>query len=172
VIPTIRVLTPEDAEIYFEHRRAALVDEPLAFAASPEDDVAFSVDAVRGLLARAPDSVVIGAFPDTLVGSIGIIRDRHLKYAHKMHIVGMYVSPRWRKRGIGNALLQAALDHARSLDGVSQIQLSVSDAVPAAWRLYERCGFRVWGTEIDSLRHDGRSCAEHHMVLELHDGAT
>lgn len=172
VMSAIRLLTPEDAERYWEHRRRALRDEPLAFAASPEDDVASSVDAVRDLLSRTPASAVFGAFSDTLVGSIGIYRDRHLKAEHKAHVWGMYVEPRSRRRGLGRALLEAAVEHARALRGVSLVHLSVTETARAAKRLYREFGFWVWGTEPDSLRYDGESASMDHMVLLLDAGAT
>jgi RimJ/RimL family protein N-acetyltransferase len=47
------------------------------------------------------------------------------------------------------------------------VHLSVSDATPAARRLYERAGFEVWGSEPDALRYEGESHLEHHMLLRL-----
>ncbi len=79
----------------------------------------------------------------------------------------MYVAPAHRGEGAGRALLEAAIAHARTLDGVRQIQLSVSEATPAARRLYERCGFTTWGTEVAALCHEGRAYTEHHMALHL-----
>jgi ribosomal protein S18 acetylase RimI-like enzyme len=163
----IRTLQPDDAEAFVELRREALLDSPLAFASSPDDDIAATADAVRGQLQRAPDTVIIGAFEGNLVGVVGLYRDSHLKYAHKVHIWGMYVAPDNRGRGLGSQLLDAALAHARSLPAVSWVHLSVSSAAGEARRLYERAGFELWGTEPDSLRHDGQTVAEHHMALRL-----
>jgi RimJ/RimL family protein N-acetyltransferase len=101
------------------------------------------------------------------VGTVGVFRDRHVKAAHKAHLWGMYVAPHQRRQGIAADLLQAALRHARTLPGVAYVYLSVSTAAPAAQRLYERAGFRVWGTEPDALRHAGQTAAEHHMTLRL-----
>ena len=44
-----------------------------------------------------------------------------------------------------------------------------AEAAPEAGRLYERAGFERWGTEPNALQHDGRSVAEHHMLLRLDD---
>ena len=63
--------------------------------------------------------------------------------------------------------MDATVDHARMLPGVSWLHLSVSSAADEARRLYERVGFRVWGTEPDALRDGGRSVVEHHMALRL-----
>jgi RimJ/RimL family protein N-acetyltransferase len=163
----IRQLQPEDAEAYHELRRASLAESPLAFVSSPDDDFAASVETVREQLARAPHSVIFGAFAPGLVGALGMYRDRHVKSAHKTHIWGMYVLPVHRRRGLAARLLEATLDHARTLDGVARVQLSVSSAADEARRLYERAGFRVWGTEPDALRDGGRSVVEHHMALRL-----
>lgn len=166
----IRALRVEDAEAYVALRRQALLDAPLAFLSSPEDDLAASLDAVRAQLQQAPEAVVIGAFAPGLAGIVGLYRDRHRKAAHKTHVWGMYVAPPHRRRGVAAALLDAALAHARSLPGVEWVHLGVSDAAPVARRLYERAGFRIWGSEPDALRHDGRAAVEHHLALRLRLG--
>jgi RimJ/RimL family protein N-acetyltransferase len=164
----IRQLRAEDAEVYAALRRAALLDAPLAFASSPEDDSACSVEAVRERLKHgAPNSVIVGAFDPELIGTVGLYRDHHIKMAHKIHIWGMYVAPTHRRRGIALKLLNAAIEHARSLPGVDMVRLSVSSTSHIAQRLYERVGFRIWGTEPDSLRHNGQSATEYHMLLQL-----
>lgn len=163
----IRLLGSADAEAYLALRREALADAPLAFSASPEDDLAASADAVREQLRRGPDAVVVGAFDGGLIGAVGLHRDRHRKAAHKVHLWGMYVTPACRRRGVGAALLDAVLAHAATLPGVDAVRLTVSDAAPGARRLYERAGFEVWGTEPAALRYDGRSVVEHHMARRI-----
>ena len=167
----IRELKEDDALAYVELRREALLEAPLAFASSPADDFASSPDAVREQLRRAPESVIIGAFRDHLVGAVGLYRDRHLKSAHKAHLWGMYVTPSHRGQHIASELLDAALRHAGTLPGVSWIHLTVSSAAPGAKRLYERAGFQIWGTEPDAMRHDGRTVVDYHMALYLKPGA-
>jgi ribosomal protein S18 acetylase RimI-like enzyme len=163
----IRHLQVDDAEAYLELRRQALLEAPGAFMASAEDDLVATAEAVREQLRRAPDTVIVGAFRERLVGIVGLYRDRHLKAAHTAHLWGMYVAPEARRLGIGAQLLAAALEHARTLPGVSRVDLSVSSAAPVARRLYERAGFRVWGSEPDALRAAGESLVEHHMALRL-----
>jgi RimJ/RimL family protein N-acetyltransferase len=79
----------------------------------------------------------------------------------------MYVSPQWRGQGTGTRLLAAALAHARNLAGVRAVHISVTEAAPAAQRLYERAGFRVWGTEPDSIQVGEQLLSEYHMILRL-----
>lgn len=166
----IRILAPVDAEAYAALRRESLVDSPLAFLSSPEDDLAATVERTRPMLARAPTSVVFGAFAEDLVGIVGIRQDDHAKGAHKAHVWGMYVTPPWRRNGIAANLMRAALDHAANLPGVAWVHLGVSDAMPAARRLYESLGFERWGTEPEALQHEGRLADEHHLGLRLGRG--
>lgn len=163
----IRLLNADDAEAFVAIRRAALHDTPLAFAASPEDDAAASAAVVREQLRRVCDYAIVGAFDGELVGIVGLMRDRHVKASHKIFVLGMYVAPGHRRRGIATALLDAAISHARQLPGAACLHLSVSDATPNARRLYERAGFELWGSEPDALRYAGSSYIEHHMILRL-----
>jgi len=165
----IRQLQVDDAAAYAELRRKMLVDSPLAFASSPTDDMFASVEATRDRLRWAPESVIFGAFAPDLVGAVGLYRDRHVKSSHKAHLWGMFVVPGHRRRGIAVDLMNETIQYARSLNEVSWIQLSVSSAAPAARALYERFGFRLWGTEPDALQLDGQSVVEYHMALRLED---
>jgi GNAT superfamily N-acetyltransferase len=120
----IRELTGGDVDAYVELRRRALLDVPLAFSASPEDDFVGSVEAVREQLARAPEWTIYGAFMPELAGVAGVFRDRRIKAAHKAHIWGVYVQTAHRGHGIAAQLLAAAVQHARSLAGVTWVQLT------------------------------------------------
>ena len=164
---TIRLLTPEDAEEYAALRRKSLLDAPLAFTSSPEDDRASSPADVCEMLARGPEGVIVGAIADRLVGAVGMYRERHLKRSHKMYIWGMYVMPTHRGSGLALRLINAAVAHARTVPGIACIDLSVNSTAPGAQRVYERAGFRVWGSEPDALRYAGQITVEHHMSLQL-----
>ncbi len=52
----IRTLNGDDAEALAELRRQALIDSPLAFLASPEDDFASSIESARDVVSRAAES--------------------------------------------------------------------------------------------------------------------
>lgn len=163
----IRALTEADLPAYVALRKEALLDTPLAFASSPEDDFASSESELAKQMKKAPDWVIFGAFEERLIGTVGLFRDRHNKASHKMHLWGMYVTPAARGRGVAAQLLEAAIDHAREVSGVDWIFLGVTTAAPAARRLYERAGFALWGTEPDALRDGNQSVVEHRMALRL-----
>lgn len=68
----IRELRDQDVEAYVELRRESLLDSPLAFVASPSDDLFSSPKTVREHLRRAPEAVILGAFRPCLVGAVGL----------------------------------------------------------------------------------------------------
>lgn len=163
----IRQLTPDDTDAYVRLRREALEREPLAFSASIEDDRGLDSAFVRQMLTDTEGGAVFGAFTPELIGIVGIYRDPHRKAAHKAQIWGMYVQPAFRQSGIGNSLISTAIRHAREMPEITQIHLCVSETAGAARRLYERHGFKIWGTEPRALCYDGRLVAEHHLCLML-----
>ncbi len=162
----LRKLTTEDAAAFMALRREALEREPLAFSASPEDDVGLSPDFVQRSL-EDPSQAVFGAFAPGLCGMVGVARDRKLKAAHKAHLWGMYVAPASRGQGIARRLMDEAIAFARSLPGVSQLHLGVTERAPVAEALYARLGFVLWGVEPRALRVGDELGSERHMVLEL-----
>src|SRR5947209_3793191 len=101
----IRILTEGDAGELFRLRHSALLDSPFAFLASPEDDLASSEAAVRGLLKPQRESVVFGAYTQGLVGMLGLYRANQRKAAHKANLWGMFVLAVCRQQGVGIRLL-------------------------------------------------------------------
>lgn len=165
----IERLQPQDAEQLFRLRRTALLEERFAFLSSPEDDLAASTAAVRDQLSTTADhAAVFGAFDgEELIGMVGLTRNRPIKAAHRACIWGVYVKPEYRKKGTGAQLLGATVEHARQMDGVALVYLSVSEKTPNAKRLYEAVGFVVWGLEPDCIRYAGESASEYHLALRL-----
>lgn len=60
-------------------------------------------------------------------------------------IWAMFVGRAARGRGVGAAILRAAVDHARAWPGIIQVHLSVTETSEEAARLYRSLGFREWG---------------------------
>jgi ribosomal protein S18 acetylase RimI-like enzyme len=96
---------------------------------------------------------------------LGFRRDAMLKRRHIGHLWGMYVRADARAQGLGAALIQAAIAHARA--EVSVLQLLVGEGNPAARRLYERAGFTLFGREEASLRVDGVETVTLFMAMRL-----
>lgn len=165
--PRVRRLGPQDAPLLMSLRREALEADPLAFAASIDDDVGLDPDFVRRSLSDADEQAVFGHFDgDALTGMVGVVRASKLKQRHTGMIWGMYVTAAARRRGVGRALLDAAVAQARRW-GLVQVQLGVSDTAVHARRLYEAAGFRSWGRQPRALHWQGRYVDEDHLVLGL-----
>lgn len=162
----IRTLGPGDAAELVQLLREATTEEPLAFVSSVEDDYISSTKAVRDHL-TGPDTVVLGAFDDEMVGMLWFSREKRIKLAHKALIWRTFVRKEARGHSVGDKLLQAAIEHARALNGLDAIQLCVSDRSPVARKLYEKHGFQIWGTEPDSFRAHGISAELQYMTLKL-----
>ncbi|MFW8626522.1 GNAT family N-acetyltransferase [Deinococcus sp. ME38] len=165
---TVRRLTPADAPAYRAARLAALHADPAAFLASAAEFAALDDAALAARLAPDAPGVTLGAFLDTdLMGLLTLVRESALPLAHRVNVYGVSVAPPARGQGVGAALVQAGVELARSWAGVTSLHLAVMDSQPAALRLYERAGFRVWGTQPDAVRRDGRVYAEHWLSLDL-----
>ncbi len=89
---------------------------------------------------RYPNAAVFVAEDEGLiVGRLSIARDQHPASRHVADI-GLMVAASHRRRGIGTALLDAAVDWARRA-GVQKLELHVFPWNEAALALYERFGF-------------------------------
>lgn len=66
------------------------------------------------------------------------------------------VSPDHRKRGLGLALVQKVVEHARGWSGFMRLEFMVSTSNLAALALYERVGFEREGTLKGYVLTDGR----------------
>jgi GNAT superfamily N-acetyltransferase len=164
----IRRLNSGDVQAWAQLRLEALETSPLAFSSSKPNAFHSLIEAAIDRLEVRETSAYFGAFVDNVLqGTVGIYRESGEKTRHKCTIVAMFVRVDNRRKGVGQMLMKAAILHARSWEGVEQIQLVVNDVAPEAKRLYERIGFRTWGIEPRSLRYAGRYSDATHMILDL-----
>jgi RimJ/RimL family protein N-acetyltransferase len=164
----IRRLTPADTVVFQQLRLAALQESPAAFGSSYEEECDFSQAFIEDRLKARPDRGTFGAFEGTeLVGLIALGRESHRKLEHKALIWSMYVVPKARRNGIGRALLSAALELARSVPGIRQVNLCVNASNSPAIDLYKSMGFEVFGYERGAMVVDGELHDEVHMCLPI-----
>jgi RimJ/RimL family protein N-acetyltransferase len=166
---TVRRLVGADAAAFQSLRLQGLVECPLAFAASPEDEAGEAVDTVAARLADQAHGPVFGAFDadSRLVAVVGLGRERMRKLAHKAVLWGMYVAPAARRQGLGRLLVRHALAEAAATPGLRQVTLGVHAGNHAARALYESLGFIAWGTEPEAAWVDGEPHDETWMVRFL-----
>jgi ribosomal protein S18 acetylase RimI-like enzyme len=148
MLVTIARLTEADAPAY----RALMLEAyqvPDAFTSTPQERATAPASFWIGRLAHPQGlSVAFGAFgAGALVGTVTLEFSDRAKTRHKAHVVGMYVRPEHQGKGIGKALLDAAVAHAQALPHVRVLNLTVTEGNAAAQSLYERSGFEAFGTE-------------------------
>ena len=161
---TIRRLTRDDGEAYRAIRLEALTNHPEAFAVSPEAFASRSLDDLRAQMDR---QAFFGAETDDgeLAGIIAYFRDTGERERHRGWLIQVYLKPSMRGTGCAEALIEAAVAHART--EVLQVHLGVGTQNAPAIRLYQKAGFAIYGTDLRALFVNGRYIDEHLMVRFL-----
>lgn len=166
----IRLVTVDDASDYWDIRLRALRDEPSAFGAAYEEEVDKPIeDIVNQIRERSvQENYILGAFKDgVLIGIVGFVREKRKKLSHKGNIWGMYVVPEARGKGIGRSLLTEVVRRTHNLQGLEQINLTVTINNKSAKILYETIGFRCYGVEKRALKIDQILFDDDLMVLPI-----
>ena len=165
-MPSIRTLHPDDWSLYRDLRLRALLDAPHAFCSTFAEESQRTDDAWAARLA-AP---ALGAhrqgwpFAAELDGTpVGLSWVKLEGETASLYQV--WVAPEARGRGIGAALLDAAIAWARARRAHA-LHLGVTAGDGAAARLYRRAGFVDVGAPEP---RPGTSLFEQAMVLKLVD---
>lgn len=110
-------------------------------------------------LAEPPEgfiSLVACVGENEVVGQLGLHTFPNRPRRRHAGQIGMAVRDDWQGKGIGTALLQAAIELADRWLNLRRLELEVyADNVPAI-RLYEKFGFRIEGTLVGYAFRDGQ----------------
>lgn len=151
----IRVVTETEVESYWALRLRALREEPEAFGFAYEEALEWPIERVIQQLHElnsSPDSFILGAFEDGLVGIVTMRRHQIIKFRHRAEINQMYVASEARGRGIGRALMRELIERARHRPGLEHLDLSVTASNAAARQLYLSLGFETYGVDRQGLK--------------------
>lgn len=158
---SIRLLHEEDWKSWKAFRHQTLIDFPLAFSISMEEEERLSDQQFKDWITR---NTIYGSFlEDQMIGSVGFFKLDSSKEQHRGVLFGMNVLPAFQRRGLGGELMTIILKHAK--DHVMQLHLTVVSSNETAVRLYQRHGFKIYGTEPRSLKIEGHFYDHHLMVL-------
>ncbi|MCI0997056.1 GNAT family N-acetyltransferase [Pseudomonas corrugata] len=164
---SIRRLRAGDAPAYRELMLQAYGLHPQAFTSSVSERATMPMNWWESRLTNRLD-VVLGAFVDgELAGIVGLSLEARQKARHKATLFGMYVVDTHRHQGLGQQLLEAALDEARRHTFLRLMQLTVTAGNDPALKLYQRCGFVLYGLEPMAIRVDDEYLDKIHMWREL-----
>jgi RimJ/RimL family protein N-acetyltransferase len=115
---------------------------------------------------RHPDAAVYVADLDgELVGRLSLARDQHPASGHVADL-GLMVDVGHRRRGIGRALMAAAVEWAQ-LHGVSKLELHVFPWNEPAIALYESLGYVKEGYRKNHYLRDGAYADAVLMALQV-----
>ncbi len=149
----VRPLVADDWERARDARLAALVEAPYAFASTLKRELAFTDDVWRS---RAGSGRTFAAFDGPVI--VGLATglppadepggspqgDGQQPAGASWSLVGMWVAPAWRGRGVADSLVNAVCEQARQA-GAATVTLWVTEVNGRARAFYRRLGFAPGG---------------------------
>jgi putative acetyltransferase len=126
----VRPASVEDAGALAE-MYAAVAEERDGIAGEPPVDI----DQRAALFARSVEGSVVAVAGGQIIGMLHVQASRH-----GFGEIGMLVDRDWRGRGVGSALMLAAIGLARQR-GLHKLSLEVFAHNAGAIALYRKCGF-------------------------------
>jgi ribosomal protein S18 acetylase RimI-like enzyme len=142
----VRRVGSDDWQKARDLRLRALVDTPEAFLSSFDEEQQLGEAEWRARVSSADDRAWLVDATDeddftgmVVVAFLGESRDL-------ASLLGMWVEPRQRRKGIGKRLVEAAIEAARTADA-TRVELEVNETLEPAVRLYRSCGFVPTGRQ-------------------------
>lgn len=116
---------------------------------------------------RRPEAVLVAELEGQVCGYVAVRPASPLPaHAHVLLVGGLGVDPAAQGRGVGRALMEAAVDEARAR-GARKLALRVLGGNATARRLYEGCGFVVEGVLEREYLLDGQYVDDVFMARHL-----
>lgn len=164
---SVRVLTEADTAAFQATRLRSLKEHPEAFGSSFEEEVTMSLEQFAQILS-SPDRPWFGAFGnEQLMGVAGLMRYPGAKTRHRAMISGMYVVPEARGEKFGQVLMDAAMDQARSTNGLEDVTLAVTVGNDAARHIYIKAGFTPYSIDPRYLKVGDQYFDIEWMILRI-----
>ncbi|HET7501181.1 MAG TPA: GNAT family N-acetyltransferase [Kofleriaceae bacterium] len=131
-------LGPEDWELYRDLRIAGLTEAPYAFSSTLDELRQLGEAEWRAKLASRMQFIAHDR-DGVAIGTVGAYSD-----GDGVELISLWVVPRARGHGVGAALVERVIAHARAR-GCRDVRLAVAEGNAVAERLYRRCGFTRTG---------------------------
>jgi putative acetyltransferase len=117
-----------------------------------------SAEGWRQRLAEPADGLfgLVACVENEVVGQLDLYTFPHKPRRRHAGQIGMAVRDDWQGKGVGSALLQAAIDLADKWLNLTRLELEVFVDNPPAIRLYEKFGFSIEGRMVNFALRDGQ----------------
>jgi len=117
-----------------------------------------SLEQWRKKIAEPPEGFysLVACVDGEVVGQIGLHTSPNRPRRRHVGEIGMMVRDDWQGKGIGTALMQAAVDLADKWLNLSRLELGVFPDNEPAIKLYKKFGFQLEGTQIGYAFRDGQ----------------
>ena len=170
----ITTLTSGDSHDYRELMLEAYEQAPDAFTttaaerrAEPESWWVKRIGSLDGL------TTSFGAWDGgDLVGTVALEYSAKPKTRHSALVLGMYVKPGQRGRGVGLELMKVAVSAASSRPELSTLTLTLTEGNEPALRLYTSIGFSIWGVQPNAIRTASGLKGKVHMSMAVNCSRT
>lgn len=152
-------------EQYKKFLTFGLINDEENFRITPNDDLNASFPTKDKL-----DSFTLGAYSNNeLAGIVSFTRDGgdREKLRHKGILFRMYVSKDFRRQGIAKKLIERVIERVKMISDIEQINLTVISNNNNAKKLYEKFGFKTFGSESNAIKWKGKYFTEDQMALPL-----
>ena len=164
----LRSVEPEDAERMIANMKIVLGETPYLLRTPEEFD--YSAEAEAEVLRRRRDdsrTLMILAEVDGEIVATSDVTPKSAK-SRLLHIatLGMSVRQDYWHQGIGSAMMERLIAHARQ-SGFEQIELEAVSANRRAVNLYIKYGFQVYGTRIHGFKYPDGSYADEYLMCKM-----
>lgn len=163
---SVITLPVSEWKTYQDLRLRAIQDSPQAFLDTHEQTASFPEVKWRQRLkdtASGKSWQFFAKLNRKLVGMIGAFRSDPDVKNKSATIVGLWIFPEARGKGVGRQLMEALLDELRKKKSIKTVHLSVNVEQTSAVALYKKLGFQVTG-ESTGVMGDGKKHTE--LIME------
>jgi len=132
-----------------------------------------SAEMWRKRLAEPPEGLysLVACADGEVVGQLGLHTSPNRPRRRHVGQIGMAVRDDWQGKGVGSALMQAAIDLADKWLNLSRLELEVYTDNKPALKLYQKFGFTIEGTAINFAFRDGQF-VDTYLMARLHPAST
>jgi ribosomal protein S18 acetylase RimI-like enzyme len=168
---TIRLLARADGARYQVLRLQSLQTDPAAFLSTFETESALHESVFANHLDSSYHPPFLGYYGifvgDQLAGYVQVSQNFLEKENHIVFLNNVYISPAFRKQGLGGQLFTFVFDLLAQHDHIERVYLSCTAKNATAYRFYRKMGFTRYGVRTKAIKWQHEYDDEIEMVKVL-----